>query len=162
MRLNEIKLDKQEQIDLVAGVRGVFALAGIDQYSTMSEAPSFQTDPIDLLISQALNLDLKEDIEQNRTLQAMLKEFKPEIKAFNERIKEEEGYRHLWTNLSDSLQQIICNFLDNDTPITQETKEALDAKLQKYYNGVMDIVEGAKYEITNIELNGEKLYRRVK
>lgn len=163
MRLNEIKLDKQEQIDLVAGVRGVFALAGVDIYSSISTAPQFQTDPIDLLISQALNLDLKEDIQQNRTLQAMLKEFKPEIKAFNERIKEEEGYKHLWTNdLSGSLQQIICNFLNNETPITQETKEALDAKLQKYYNGVMDIVEGAKYEITDIELNGEKLYRRVK
>jgi len=38
----------------------------------------------------------------------------------------------------------------------------LDAKLQDYYNGVMEIVGNAKYEITDIEHNGEKLYRRVK
>jgi len=105
MRLNEIKLDKQEKIDLVAGVRGIFALAGMDQYSTLSEAPSFQTDPIDLLISQALNLDLREDICQNRTLNAMLKEFKEEILAYNKRIKDDGAYRTLWTSdLSGSLQ----------------------------------------------------------
>lgn len=163
MRLNEIKLDSDEKLNLLAGVRGVYALAGIDQYSTTSEAPSFQTDPIDLLISLALNIDVKEDIKQNRTLNAMLKEFREEIVAYNKSLSKEKGYKHLWTNdLESSLQQIVCDMLSNDTPITQETKEALDAKLQKYYNGVMDIVEGAKYEITDIELNGEKLYRRVK
>jgi len=52
----------------------------------------------------------------------------------------------LWTNdLSGSLQQIICNFLNNDVLINQDTKELLDAKLGRS----PDIAE-AKEHVKNL------------
>ena len=169
MKLNEIKLNEHEMIDLLAGVRGVYALAGVDHYSCMSQAPSFKVCPIRLYISKALDLDLTEDIAKNRKINAMTNEYKESIKNYNEQISNIEGYKTLWTNdLVGSLEQIVCNFLRNDTPINQVTKDRLDTLLQKYYNGVMDIISVSqeKYEETEFSVmtdkGYEKLYRRVK
>jgi len=158
-KMNEINLDKEEMLDLLRGVRGIYALAGIDQYSTMSEAPKFQTDPIYLYLSKVLDLDFKEDVYGNRLVNAMNKEFKEEVSRYN-KIQEENGtYQHLWWWIGDSLTQILCNHVNNDEPITEEFKEALDAKLKKYYNDVMDIINVYTY-VPAEKINGEQLYRR--
>lgn len=160
--LTNIDLGKQERVDLLIGVKGVYALAGVDIYSTNTSAPQFQICPIQLYISKALNKNYK-DIADKTTV-ALLKAYQKEVKDYNNELRQGEvdSYRNLWSSdFLGSLQQIVCNFVLNKE-ITEQTQKELDSLLQRYYNGVMDIIQKSKYEITDIELNGEKLYRRIK
>jgi len=166
MKMKDIKVHDDEGLNLLAGVRGVYALAGVDFYTDRQQAPQFQVCPIKLYISKALDLDFKEDIEDNRCINALTKEYKDSIKNYNEQIKDIDGYSTLWSNdLGSSLEQIVCNFLSNDKPINQATKDSLDAKLQKYYNAVTDIInpgsDNYKYEEFGY-IDGIQIYRRVK
>jgi len=149
-----IELNDYEMLDLLAGVRGVYALAGIDFYSNIAEAPKFNMCPIRLYISNVLDLNFTEDIENNKTLNALCKTHEKEIqKAF-------PGY---WNWVDDQLQQIVCDNLRNETLINEATRETIDNKLKEYYNfiiGLNDLKPKYKYEECG-ELLGERIYKRI-
>lgn len=164
--MNYIQLDEKDLLNVLIMIKGIYALAGVDHYAELSEAPKFKTDPEQLYLSHLLNIDYEKEVINNKKLHKLTKSHGDEIKMLNNIFKNKYQLKHLWNNLNDSLCQIICNFvLENE--ISKKTKNKLDNQLKDYYNQFLSIVGLQEYKTENYELTGyvdEKgnpLYRKI-
>jgi hypothetical protein len=140
MKYLDVKLDKDDKLNLLKAIDGLFCLSTVSNYMLESQYPKFVTDPFYLYISHALNIEW-EEIVNDTDLQEVCKQNKDKIK---------EKFKKCWSKPEDQLYQILCDFT-SDYSVDESLIEKLDSSLKEYYDFVISFKK-YHYEKTDSQI----------
>lgn len=149
-------LTDEVKLGLLHYIRGGQGLVKHEHYQTTDVNPTEIPRVEHLYISNILNIDFEEACKSNK--------FSEKHKKFKEQIREKApeypgGYKS--SHIGDAIDDVFFVRLDIDInrKIDKDFMKEIDQEIKSLYNYYMDL--GVKYVESEVDYNGEKLYRRI-
>jgi len=153
-------LTLEQKIGLLRYERGAHGLVQVDHYDDLRCNPEPTPRPSRLYISAVLGIDFEHFYEN--TIAEKSKKYREELSAVAVKYP---NSGHISWHIGDMISDIIFIKLDiHTTPlpeINEELVNDIDNAIKKLYNTYMELGKSYTYTETDIESDGEKLYRRV-
>lgn len=143
------------------------ALSDTDNYSSVSEHPTFNNRPEDLLVNSILKTSYEEMMNLFEQLSLMKQTQEVFARDFEKRF--DLGRYSIWEGKDYLSFRTLILTVIRDKDIDEHLVEKVVDLVKKYHQGLLEltkykVTEGSEvfeFVVTDIELYGEKLYRKV-
>lgn len=155
-------LSRKEKLMLMHSIRGSFALVGIPHYQEINNNPEPETQPIQLLLSNILDIDFSEFYNRVGELTDFCKTHKEELLELYEGTTANAWF------IGDGIEELVLHYLDADNGyiIGADLLYRITERVQKIYNFYLEnstLTSNSRFKYVEFgELGGEKIYKRVK